>query len=273
MNINEDIIYKSVKKTINEFIMPNNPSTDYEGNDLNFDSIVDQAVSVIYNMEQNGEEIKWVNVAKNMGFRLETLNSEDMELLHDAIEHAMALPGINESHGTKKHKGPKDALAAMRKGNREADQEMFGGGFRQTKKIHKSPKMERPSKKVDLDKLDRYDESIVKITDNDIKSMVAECVKKILKENDDFSINWGNHIESLIKQLEEKFAGVIAPEEDEYGMTSTPLESLISHLKYYYDHETFDSACFNAIYKMLDNYDFTSDEEVMNILKRLKMYC
>lgn len=191
---------------------------------------------------------------------------------------------VNESHGAKKHKGPKDALAAMRKGNREADQEMFGGGFRQTKKVHKvKGDYDRKGNKVDINNLDRYDESVVKITENDIKSMVAECVKKVLKESfDDFGayenlpgleVNWGDNIEALINQLEEKFAGVIAPEEDEFGMTSTPLENLISHLKYYYEHETFDSACFNAIYKMLDNYDFTSDEEVMNILKRLKMYC
>ena len=62
-------------------------------------------------------------------------------------------------------------------------------------------------------------------------------------------------------------------EEDEYGISSTPFKNLIDHLKYYYEHETFDSACFNAIYKMLDNYDFTSDGEVMSILKQLKNYC
>jgi len=87
---------KSNKKTLKEFQMPNEPTTDYEGNDLNFDSVVDQAVSVIDRMQENGEDIKWVDVAKNMGFRLETLNETDMELLHDAIEHAMALPGIEE---------------------------------------------------------------------------------------------------------------------------------------------------------------------------------
>lgn len=280
MNVNEDIIYKSVKKAINEFVMPNNPSTDYEGNDLNFDNIVDQAVSVIYNMEQNGEEIKWVNVAKNMGFRLETLNSEDMELLHDAIEHAMALPGINESHGTKKHKGPKDALAAMRKGNREADQEMYGGGFRQTKKVHKAKNdYDRKGNKIDVNNIDKFreDESVNRISMNDIHYMVTECVKRILKEDIredlDGVVDWGANIEPLIDKLEKKFASVIAPEENEFGMASTPLEDLISHLKYYYDHQVFDSYCFNSIYKMLDNYDFIQDEEVMGILRQLKKYC
>ena len=61
--------------------------------------------------------------------------------------------------------------------------------------------------------------------------------------------------------------------EDEYGISSTPFKNLIDHLKYYYEHTTFDSACFNAIYKMLDDYDFTSDGEVMEILKQLKKYC
>jgi hypothetical protein len=62
----------------------------------------------------------------------------------------------NESHGAKKHNGPKDTLAAMRKGNREAEMEKMGGGFRQTKKIHKL-KTEKPSKKVDLDKIEKDD--------------------------------------------------------------------------------------------------------------------
>lgn len=128
-----------------------------------------------------------------------------------------------------------------------------------------------------------------KLNENDIKKMVMECVKKVLKEGIDsidysdkedygdyapgLEINWGDNIESLISKLEEKFASVIAPEEDEFGMSSTPLKSLVDHLKYYYEHETFDSACFSAIYKMLDNYDFIQDEEVMEILKQLKKYC
>ena len=184
---------------------------------------------------------------------------------------------VNESHGKKKHNAPKDTLAAMRKGNREADQEIFGDGFRQTKKVHKAKNdYDRKNNKVNLNKLDRYDESVKKINYNDLLSIISESVAKhikVLKEDLDGVVNWGNNIESLISKLEEKFAKVIAPEEDEYGISSTPFKNLINHLKYYYEHETFDSACFNAIYKMLDNYDFTSDDEVMEILKQLKKYC
>ena len=40
-------------------------------------------------MSQNGEPLDWRSVAQNMGFRLDTLNGEDMELLKDAIEEVM----------------------------------------------------------------------------------------------------------------------------------------------------------------------------------------
>lgn len=209
---------------------------------------------------KNNEEID-----NNMSVNIE-------EIVRQSIKNI-----VNESHGKKKHNAPKDTLAAMRKGNREADQEIFGDGFRQTKKVHKAKNdYDRKSNKVNLNKLDRYDESVKKINYNDLLSIISESVAKhikVLKEDLDGVVNWGNNIESLISKLEEKFAEVIAPEEDEYGISSTPFKNLINHLKYYYEHETFDSACFNAIYKMLDNYDFTSDDEVMEILKQLKKYC
>lgn len=89
---------------------------------------------------------------------------------------------LRESHGSKKHNAPKDALAAMRKGNREADQEIFGGGFRQTKKVHKAKNdYDRKNNKVDLDKLDRYDESVKKINYNDLLSIISESVAKHIK--------------------------------------------------------------------------------------------
>lgn len=209
---------------------------------------------------KNNEEID-----NNMSVNIE-------EIVRQSIKNI-----VNESHGKKKHNAPKDTLAAMRKGNREADQEIFGDGFRQTKKVHKAKNdYDRKNNKVNLNKLDRYDESVKKINYNDLLSIISESVAKhikVLKEDLDGVVNWGNNIESLISKLEEKFAEVIAPEEDEYGISSTPFKNLINHLKYYYEHETFDSACFNAIYKMLDDYDFTSDGEVMEILKQLKKYC
>ena len=213
---------------------------------------------------KNNEEID-----NNMSVNIE-------EIVRQSIKNI-----VNESHGKKKHNAPKDALAAMRKGNREADQEIFGGGFRQTKKVHKAKNdYSRKNNKVNVNTIDKFkeNESVNRISMNDVHYMVTECVKRILKEdyNDyypELEVNWGGNIESLISKLEEKFAEVIAPEEDEYGISSTPFKNLINHLKYYYEHETFDSACFNAIYKMLDDYDFIEDEEVMSILKQLKNYC
>lgn len=92
---------------------------------------------------------------------------------------------VNESHGKKKHNAPKDALAAMRKGNREADQEIFGGGFRQTKKVHKAKSdYNRKNNKVNVNNIDKFreNESVNRISMNDIHYMVTECVKRMLKE-------------------------------------------------------------------------------------------
>ena len=209
-------------------------------------------------------------------------------------EAGILTESVNEEHGNKKHKSPKNALNAVRKGNRDAEREIYGDGFRPGKKIHKAKTdYSRKSNKVDINNLEKYNESTIKLSENDLKQIVLESYKRLMgkfineetigvdySDKDDFgkyapglSVNWGNNIESLISKLEEKFSEVITPEEDEYGISSTPLENLINHLKYYYEHETFDSACFNSIYKMLDNYDFTSDEEVLNILKQLKKYC
>lgn len=80
----KQMISESVRKIMNEW------DNDYEGNDLDYDSIKMQADSVINRMEQNGEPISWRSVAEQMGFRLETLNDEDMELMQDAIEDTMA---------------------------------------------------------------------------------------------------------------------------------------------------------------------------------------
>lgn len=184
-SVNKNIISKAVRSTLKEFVNPNIPSTDYEGNDLNFDSIVDNAVSVIYRMEQNGEDIRWADVARNMGFRLETLNQEDMELLHDAIEYAMVLPGIDESkvnevHGVKKHNVPKDKRAAQRKGNRDAERDMFGDGFKSKNKVHKVKGYDRrDNKKVNIED-ECMNESVYKITENDVYDIITESVKRIL---------------------------------------------------------------------------------------------
>lgn len=89
---------------------------------------------------------------------------------------------VNEEHRNKKHKGPKSTLAAMRKGNREADQEMYGGGFRQTKKVHKAKNdYDRKGNKVDINNLDKYQNESKKISYNHLMEMIVESIERNLK--------------------------------------------------------------------------------------------
>lgn len=77
------MISESVKKVLKEM------NNDYEGNDLDYETIKMEAEEAIYTLKQKGGPISWMNVAKEMGFRLETLNDDDMELLKDTIEEVM----------------------------------------------------------------------------------------------------------------------------------------------------------------------------------------
>jgi hypothetical protein len=77
------LVKESVKRIIGGW------SEEYEGNDLDYDTIKMEAEDVIYNMANSGERLDWRNIAQHMGFRLETLNGDDLELLKDAIEEAM----------------------------------------------------------------------------------------------------------------------------------------------------------------------------------------
>ena len=79
----KSLVKESVKRIIGE------RSEEYEGNDLDYDTIKMEAEDVIYNMANSGERLDWRNIAQHMGFRLETLNGDDLELLKDAIEEAM----------------------------------------------------------------------------------------------------------------------------------------------------------------------------------------
>lgn len=102
------------------------------------------------------------------------------------------MKNVNEAHGAKKHNGPKNTLSAIRKGNRDAEKEIYGDGFKSTKKIHKTGKtFDRKNNKVDINNLDKYQNESKKntltITESDIRKMVVECVKRIVKEDVDFN--------------------------------------------------------------------------------------
>lgn len=88
-----NMMYESgylAESKINEFKSPVEPSNDYEGNDLNYENIYDEAYKIVHDLAKSGMPIKWVDVANRMGFHIDTLNEADMELLHDAIEDAMS---------------------------------------------------------------------------------------------------------------------------------------------------------------------------------------
>lgn len=210
---------------------------------------------------------------------------------------------LTESHGQKKHNPPKDALCAMRKGNREGEMEIYGDGFKANKKIHRTGKKDKlDKKKINVNNYHEFvGESInnkVKITESSLNALIANAIRKNLKEQqdlmqyedddmildtspkDDFGkyapgmeVNWGENIENMIKTLSSYFSEFFAPEEDEFGFKQNAFDDLINHLKYYYEINRFNERAFNAIYQLLDNYDLTSDEEVKHILLALKNYC
>ena len=79
----DSIIRKVVGKTLNE-------AAEYDDNDLEYWSIVSQADAAVDRLEREGNvSYGWKDVAEKMGFRLETLNDADLELMKDAIEQAM----------------------------------------------------------------------------------------------------------------------------------------------------------------------------------------
>ena len=195
------------------------------------------------------------------------------DLYNMMYEAGILNESVNEAHGNKKHNTPKDELSAIRKGNRDAEMDINGPGFKSKSKMHKTSKNDRKPEKINK---------------NNYEKFIDECVKKTLKEfvelddseKEDFGkyapgleVNWGPEVEKLIKRLSEIFAEYNSPEEDEYGMSRTEFDNLIAHLKYYYDIDKFNHKVLNKIHELLINYDLADDEEVSKILNRLKLYC
>lgn len=62
---------------------------------------------------------------------------------------------ISESHKNKKQNPPKSVIAAIRKGNRDAERDIYGDGFKKKTTTWKTSKRDKaPSKRVNMDKLD-----------------------------------------------------------------------------------------------------------------------
>lgn len=90
---------------------------------------------------------------------------------------------VSEEHGNKKHNGPKSVMAAYRKGNREADREIYGDGFKSNKKVHNpiNNRSERRKNKINNNNLDKYiDESINKVINEISIDKKAAAYKKAM---------------------------------------------------------------------------------------------
>lgn len=79
-----------VKEILNELVLPVEPSMAYEGNKLNYDEIYTKAEKYIIGMvESNKVVYDWAWIAKKIGYKLQTLNEDDIRLINNAIENAI----------------------------------------------------------------------------------------------------------------------------------------------------------------------------------------
>lgn len=74
------VINESVKRILRE---------NYGQCDIDEQTIRDEALSVIVQMEKEGVPVRWKQVAKRMGFHMSTFSSEELDILKSGIEMAM----------------------------------------------------------------------------------------------------------------------------------------------------------------------------------------
>ena len=89
LRLNEAQLRNIIKESVKKILMESLEDDIAFEDDLTYDSINTQAYDTIHRMMQKGQPIRWMSVAEEMGFRLETLNTNDMETLKQAIEDAM----------------------------------------------------------------------------------------------------------------------------------------------------------------------------------------
>jgi len=81
--LTESRISAITRQVLKEFV-------DYEGADLAFDSVRENAIDTIIKMEKNGiKHYSWRAIAEEMGYRIDSFNEIDLETLKEAIEAAM----------------------------------------------------------------------------------------------------------------------------------------------------------------------------------------
>lgn len=96
----------------------------------------------------------------------------------------------------------------------------------------------------------------IRLTESELKNMIAESVKRVLNENidDDMAI-WDkrgkDEFALILKKIDKIISEVLGGEENEYGFTDTPLSWIIS--EYSMDGNKKQTA--RKVYSMLDNYD------------------
>ena len=78
---------QEVKEKLQKRIDELKKRMQYDANDLDYETVYDEACDLL---SRNHIQIQsWRGIAKQLGFRLETIGPNDMETLKDAIEDAM----------------------------------------------------------------------------------------------------------------------------------------------------------------------------------------
>ena len=87
IRLTEGDLHKIIKESVNRILNENYQDFDSFDNDLNYQSIFNQACD--YLMTKNPKTQYWKRIAQDMGFQLQTIGPNDMETMKDAIEDAM----------------------------------------------------------------------------------------------------------------------------------------------------------------------------------------
>ena len=86
-----NMVSESVKKVLKEHFAPEGGYSDYEGQDMSYESIYEEAQFFLDKARKEGVNIQdATSLAEYMGYKPNSFNETDWETVHDAIEDAMA---------------------------------------------------------------------------------------------------------------------------------------------------------------------------------------